>query len=161
MLWHDRTSGKTEPNDHCNQAKERPEEFQIVIHSSKVCRLILPFSGRANLIKLAILTFDDRTRSVDRLMPAWRAESAAVVRCPSRRHFNNGCPTWIRTMNKGSKGLCVTVTPSGNESGIVSGGSTLLSIENSEAHAEASSNRAHMPKTGLNSSELRRSHSRT
>jgi hypothetical protein len=35
------------------------------------------------------------------------------------RHFPeslicNGCPRWIRTINKGSKGLCVTVTPSGN-----------------------------------------------
>ena len=34
-------------------------------------------------------------------------------------------------MNKGSKGLCVTVTPSGKESGIVSFGSTLRSIEKS------------------------------
>ena len=29
--------------------------------------------------------------------------------------FTVNCPTWIRTMNKGSKGLCVTVTPSGKE----------------------------------------------
>ena len=70
----------------------------------------------------------------------------------------SGCPTWIRTMNKGSKGLCVTVTPSGNESVIVSVGCSLDQWKRAELIGEEFSSRAHMAKTGLNSSGLRRSH---
>ena len=62
----------------------------------------------------------------------------------------SGCPTWIRTMNKGSKGLCVTVTPSGNESVIVSVECSHGSMEKSGAHREEFNSRAHMAKTGLN-----------
>ena len=61
-------------------------------------------------------------------------------------------------MNKGSKGLCVTVTPSGNESVTVSVGCSHGSMEKSGLHGEEFSSRAHMAKTGLNSSGLRRSH---
>jgi hypothetical protein len=68
MLRHKRTSSKTEPNNHCNQATKRPEEFQIVIHSSK--DLSVEFAKRTVpiLAKLVVFTFDDQPRSVDRVM---------------------------------------------------------------------------------------------
>ena len=37
--------------------------------------------------------------------------------------FKAGCPTWIRTMTKGSKDLCATITPSDNAPLNVVGGS--------------------------------------
>jgi hypothetical protein len=43
-------------------------------------------------MKLVLLTFDDRTPSVDRLMPTRRAESAAVVRCPQSKALQQWLP---------------------------------------------------------------------
>jgi hypothetical protein len=31
---------------------------------------------------------------------------------PAGGELKSGCPTWIRTMTKASKGLCATITPS-------------------------------------------------
>ena len=97
MLGHNRTSSKTEPNDHCNQATERPKEFQIIIHPlSKRVSVTVKLAG-PSVAKLVVVTFDDRSRSVDRVMRPHRAEFPAALRCPDRRHLNDGCPTWIRT----------------------------------------------------------------
>ena len=35
----------------------------------------------------------------------------------TERSLLGGCPAWIRTMNKASKGRCVTVTPQGKRVG--------------------------------------------
>jgi hypothetical protein len=95
--------------------------------------------------------------------------------------ISSNCPTWIRTMNEGSKGLCVTVTPSGKELRI-SPQRASLAIEKSDrsrttalvaALGAASKNWAssefgdiycifemiprHIAKTGLKSSGLRSS----
>ena len=55
MLRHNRTSSKTEPNNHRNQATERSEEFQIVIHSSKA--LSVKFAKPASSILEAACSY--------------------------------------------------------------------------------------------------------
>jgi hypothetical protein len=81
MLGHNRTSSKTKPNDHCDQATERPKEFQIVIHPSSKRVSVTWKSAGPSLAKLIVITFDDRSRSVDRVMHPPRAEFSAALRC--------------------------------------------------------------------------------